>query len=369
MPQPQVTLFIDVQNRQLVRSATSTVPALLPVAYQGDTLNLTLRFLQATGTTPPYTDIDYSGAAVLVAAGEIGTKPTEGFFTITDTSASQVTSQLAYNATAAQVQTAIQAALTTNWSSATVLGANGGPYTITNGSNGVQTALIGTPVSLSPVSSVPITTLQAGTDTLPQMEYVQLSVNPVALQDTWTASFSPDVLTGTLSLATSGIEALIGENPFVCTSFSIQVTPSGENAFTAYQGNFTIENDLIVGAPSAPAPSVSYYTTTESDARYNSGVYVERNNTGDTDLSVSLDGVGARNVIYLLTDNESGTADFTFDNGTFDGQTVKVKTATSLNTVSYSDNVSISGVTSIYAGSSLTFAWDADNTVWIPIGC
>src|ERR1700733_8888368 len=105
MAQPTIRLFVDVQNRQLVRSFTSTLPAILPAAYQGDTITLVMEFMQATGvSSAPYTGIDYSGVAVTVAVGFIGIQPRAGQFTITDTSASQTTAALDYDTTASQVQ-------------------------------------------------------------------------------------------------------------------------------------------------------------------------------------------------------------------------------------------------------------------------
>lgn len=370
MAQPLVSLFIDVENHQLVKSFTSTAPAILPVVYQGDTITMALRFMQATGVkNAPYTDLDYSGAAVTVAVGDIGAIPTAGHFTIADTGASQSTASLPYNATAAQVQTAIQTALTTNWSTATVLGPNSGPWTITNGSNGVQTALIGTPTTLAPSSSVVITTLQVGDSSLPAIEHVRLSVNPIALQNTWAASFSPDVLTGDLSLATAAIEESIGNSPCIAPSLQIKVIPVGGEAFTVYQRNFVIQNDLIDGAPSIPVLGVSYYTTVESDSRYNKGIFVERDATGHTAQHVITAGAGGSNILYLLS-NAPDTVTFTFDNGTFDGQTITYYTSTALASISYSENVAGvlgDGDDSITAETSLSFIWNGSNSVWFPI--
>ena len=364
----QISLYIDVQNRQLVRSLTSSVPASLPDVYQGDTLGLYLEFLDTT--TTPSTDIDFSEASVAVGIGTIGAQPASGNFTITDPAASQTTGNIAYNASASAVQTAIQAALTTHWSAATVTGNAGGPYTITNGTNGSETALIGTSVSLTPTSVVSVGTSQAGTSSLPQIHYVRLLQSPIAYQDSWTAYPAPTAtvtrlqagsgtaneiqqitlgnnpysgafvvnfgsgtsnpiqynataaavqtalqamptvgsgnvsvggsagawvvtftgtlalasqslmttvatgligplaLTGTLSLNTAGVEEAIGEADSITQTFGIQVTPDGESPFTCLQDEITIYNDLIVGAPSVPTPTASYYTEAQSDARY-----------------------------------------------------------------------------------------------------
>jgi hypothetical protein len=371
----QVNLYIDVQNRQIVRNPSTTVAASLPDVYQGDTVGLYLEFMNPTGNfTTPYQDIDYSQGTVTVAVGSLAATPSGGYFTLSDSAASQTTGNLPYNATAAQVQTAIQASLTTNWSAATVVGAVGGPYTITNGSSGSKTSLLGSSVSLTPISSVPVSTIQYGTPAVPQIEYAQLVQSPIALQTEWTpypapvavvtrlqsgsttlneiqqislinnptggafvvnftgASISatsspiawnatpsavqsalqgmpsigagncsvggaagqwvatfggalanssqnlmttistglvgPLALTGNLALNTAGIEEAMGENNSITETFAVQVTPNLGSPFTALQEDITIYNDLISGAPSVPAPGVSYWTAVQSDARY-----------------------------------------------------------------------------------------------------
>ncbi len=201
------------------------------------------------------------------------------------------------------------------------------------------------------------------------MQIVRLNQNPIALQNSWTASFSPDVLTGNLSLDTASIEEVMGNLPCISPTLSIQVIPVGGEAFTVYQRNFTIQNDLIDGAPSIPTPGVSYYTTVESDARYTrQGINVQRNSTGNSAQHIVTTGAGANNILYLLT-NANGTINFTFDNGTFDGQTITYTVNSSVSSITYSGNVT--GVLSPDyiggGGATISFMWDALHSVWIPI--
>lgn len=185
---PSLQLFIDVSNRQLVRGFNSSIPAAIPNLFQGDTVSLNLRFMQATGNSAaPYTDIDYSAAAVELAIGTISAYPTAGAFTLTDPDASQTTGSIAYNAPAATVQAAIQAGLATNWSTATVTGVPGGPYTVTNGANAARSALQGFSGSLTPLSSVVVGNVQAGSSSLPAIQFLKLVQNPIA----FTSTFAP----------------------------------------------------------------------------------------------------------------------------------------------------------------------------------
>lgn len=191
---PDLTLIIDVQNRRLVRSFTSSIQSAIPSLFQGDTLDCFLRFVQPTGNTAaPYEDIDYSLADVKVGIGSIGAGPTAGTFTLTDPDVPQTTAAIAYNASAAVVQTAVRAALTTNWSLVVVTGPDGGPWTFTNGANGAHAALQGGSGLLTPLSSVVVSTLQDGTVGLPEIQYVVLSRNPIAFQDSWTPYAGPTV--------------------------------------------------------------------------------------------------------------------------------------------------------------------------------
>lgn len=421
----QISLFIDVSNRQLLRSNTSTVGAFPPDVFQGDTVGLYLEFLDTSGSTPQ--DIDYSAATVTVAIGTIGAQPQAGNFTLTDPAATQTTGNIAYNASAATVQTAIQSALTSHWSTATVTGNAGGPYTITNGANGAETALLGSSVTLTPASSVSIGTIQTGTGSLPQIHYVQVLQNPIALQDTftpypsptaivtrlqtgsgtqseiqqitlgnnpysgafnvnfgshtsnpiqwnaspatvqtalqamtsigtgncsvggsagaWVVTFTgskalasqtlmttlatglvgPLALTGTLSLNTAGIEEAIGESASISQTFAIRVTPSGESPFTVLQDSITIFNDLIVGAPAVPTPTVTYYTEVESDARFlpiagdaasaasTLGVNIESFGFGD------VTGVLGASGILIMDDAVANGLDLSTNTGNFGG--------------------------------------------------
>ena len=282
MAQRTLPIFVDVANAQLIRSATNTAPATLPAFYQGDTVTLVMKFLDTTQSPPAV--IDYSTAVVTVAVGFLGGQPTAGLFTLTDTTADQTTCALPYNASAIQVQFAVMQALTSNWTNTTMLGRHGGPWTITNGVNGAQTALVGSPVTLNPLSAVAVNRLQAGTSSLPEMQTIALQTIPIALQDTWTANTEAGTLTGNLALDTGGIEQAMGMLSCIHPALSIQVTPASGEAFTVYQHSFTIHNDLIDGAPSIPTPGVAYYTTTQSDDRY------LRNNIPDSNFRINSEG-------------------------------------------------------------------------------
>jgi hypothetical protein len=322
-----------------------------------------MRFMNPTGNQQvPYVDVDESAAFVQVAIGTIAGLPLAGTFTITDTAATQTTAAIPFNASASTVQSAIVAALTTNWSTATVTGSTGGPWRITNGVNGAQAALlvIGT-AGLSPASQAQVEQEEVGSVSTPAIQWFKLLLSPVAYQDAWapfpapavaisniqtggvagsnsiqgitlnnqpyagtftvtfggqttaplpynsttaqvqtalqtlstigagncsvggiigayivtfigslggaaqapfTASAAgltgPLMLTGTLSLATVGIEEAVGEAQSIQQTFEVNITPSGGAPQTVLQTPVVIGNDLIPQAPGTPTPTAVY---------------------------------------------------------------------------------------------------------------
>jgi hypothetical protein len=388
---PLVQLFFDLQNKVLVRGFNNTIQSSFPSCFQGDTLTLQMRFMNPTGDQViPYADVDESGAFVQVAIGTIAGLPTAGTFKITDPDAPQTTSAIAFNATAATVQAAIVAALTTNWSTATVTGNAGGPWTITNGANAARSSLTLNGVGLIPTSQGVVEVQAAGSGSTPAIQWFKLMLSPVAYQNSWTAypvpavtisniqtggvtgsnsiqgialnnqpyagtftvSFGgqttapiaynattaavqaalqalssigsnncsvggtvgtyvitfigslggaaqapftasatgltgPLMLTGTLSLATVGIEEAVGEAQFINQTFEVNVTPSGGAAQTILQTGIQIANDLIPGAPANPTPTAVYLTEVLSDARYLKLDGTNSPLTGDVDMGTN----------------------------------------------------------------------------------
>jgi hypothetical protein len=94
---------------------------------------------------------------------------------------------------------------------------------------------------------------------------------------------------------------------------------------------------------------------------------VERDASGSSDLHVTTSDAGLNNVLFLVS-NPASTINFTFDDGTFDGQTITYHTDDSTQNVSFSDNVATVTSGNMYAActslSSLSFAWDAANSLW-----
>lgn len=132
---------IDAVNLSsgLVRSFYDDATVDPPEIVRGDLSKWRVHCLKANPLpTPgrPHVYVASAPAELTIGAGIIDAAPTGGTFTITDPNAAQTTAAIAFDASAAAVQSAIQAALTSNFGSATVSGSAGGPWTIDRGVTG-----------------------------------------------------------------------------------------------------------------------------------------------------------------------------------------------------------------------------------------
>ena len=178
---------IDVVNKQIVQSFTSSVSAGLPTVYLGP-LPLFLRFMAPTGiASAPYTDVDYSVGTTELGFGSISTAPTAGTFTINDPDAAQTTAAIPITATNTQIQSAINLALTTNYLTATVTG-SGPSFTVVATANGNRSNFIITTGLLTPVAVALVCQPTVGTSTNPVQQYVKIIQQPYAYTASWTAA-------------------------------------------------------------------------------------------------------------------------------------------------------------------------------------
>jgi len=180
-----------------------------------DALDIELHFLNinpAADRQPgrPFVYVNPSGWTVKVGAGTIDAVPTGGTFTLTDSAAGQTTGTIAYNASAATVQTAIRAGLTTNFSACTVTGHAGGPWTIDRVTVGAFTTNpTGTTAALTPSGSVAIVVnTEDGTASLSEKWQLSLaSALPIYKESGWSALTSASV---TVTTPQTGVNSPAG---------------------------------------------------------------------------------------------------------------------------------------------------------------
>ena len=181
-----------------------------PVTFQqGDNGRaVELHFLSENpDTTDPTRPFVYNAvpAAATLAVGTIGGSVSSGTFTITDTAGSQTTAAIAYNASAATVQTALRL-LTTNFSACVVTGNAGGPYTIDRVTVGALANITGSTAAISPVgSTMVIVNTEDGTASISEKWNVTISPAPAILTTSWTASTSTAAAVTTTTAGTVGV--------------------------------------------------------------------------------------------------------------------------------------------------------------------
>jgi len=197
-----INLDAPIPSQGFVESFAQNIPVVnLTQFARSDSFPIELVFLresQDETAVLPFYYVDPSGfSSVKFGGGVIGATPDSGTFTLTDTAGSQTTAAIAYNASAATVQTAIRAALTTNFSAATVTGDAGGPWSIDRGTTGALADITGSAAALSPDgSTVVIVNAQNGSATLNEKWQVTLAkALPILIASGWTALPSPSVST------------------------------------------------------------------------------------------------------------------------------------------------------------------------------
>ena len=185
-------LYIDIAAKKFVIGPNSSIPAALPDFVQGDQIPIELYFLEPTGEVfSPYKFKSYTSPAIRFGIGRIA-GPTAGTFKITD--GVQTTAAIAFDASASAVQTAIRAALTTNWSAAVVTG-SAGNYVIDRGTTGNVAQLTATTDNLSPDSTSIISTVRNGTGSVNEVQQIVLQQLAAAYQATWSAAGSAGSVT------------------------------------------------------------------------------------------------------------------------------------------------------------------------------
>lgn len=184
-------LNVDTTRNALVASQANPIRVAGPVIVVGDTVPVTLVFLQRntqalnTGS-PIYNFQDFSAAGVVFSLGPINTPPTGGTFTLTF--GANTTPALPYNVSPYALSDALNLlASVVSAGGVTVAGQIGGPFFVTFVSNGVQSAFTSAANALFPASVVGITTDRAGSSTNPAVQAITLVQSQAAQISSWTA--------------------------------------------------------------------------------------------------------------------------------------------------------------------------------------
>lgn len=261
MPAP-TNLFVNVNagslTSGLVRSLADMSPVSFPELVMGDGRTYNLYFVDGAGGYAAFSgDASYIPA---LAIGDCGF-PSGGTFTLKF--GANTTSALAWNASMAAIQTALQGLASIGAGNCTVGGSPGQYFTVTfTGSlgNAPQSLIVADGSLLTPVSNLNVFTITVGDGTHNAVQGLVLALNPVTFNNTLTPITNG--WTGTLSSSTTAILAAMaaaGGLSFTKT-FQVSVVDPAGNTTTYVKTVATIDCTLINNAAFAGANAPNLVT-------------------------------------------------------------------------------------------------------------
>lgn len=243
-------LFIDIDKNVAYSAWNNFTQVPRPTFFHKDKPQLELHLVRSTGSGAfPMQDIGFPAGTVTVGVGAINAVPTSGNFHLSV--GANETGELAYNATAAQVETALNALASVTAEGGLTVAKVGEVYRIKWTGYGNKTNITGRSSSLAPRSTVKIETATTGTSTAHEVVYVHLVQDPAAQGNTFTAlpapaaTFSAGVLTrpreaigGSFTLALSNVSPALSvtTGPIRFDATSLDIETAIEDAINSQSG-------------------------------------------------------------------------------------------------------------------------------------
>lgn len=237
-----IKLFIDPKMGMAFSNFAGSTQINNPTFTLGDTAGIELYLVESTQVASyPRQEIGFPASpGIKVAIGPIDESPTGGTFSMSY--GGNATSDLPYNATAAQMQTALNALASITSAGGVTVSKVGDNYNILFNQDGTRTELTTDGTSLIPLSSVNVATLQSGTSTKPQIFLVHLQRTVAGLATTFTQTAESQITIDSLG-AWDGNKATY--------RLSIAPDPKGGSftlAFDALSGDDVSTTAINVGA-------------------------------------------------------------------------------------------------------------------------
>lgn len=282
----QIDLYFDTGANALV-AAGSVKNGVFPTLTRNDSYTLRVR-LQARDSSGLLRDIDTTGVSLKLGIGYLDGKPTDGQFKLTTSTGTSTA--ISFNATTAQVATAISA-IAGNCTVTTYGSVTNGAWVITAVTANTALSFGGSSFTLFPTSSVLINTRRYPAASVNAQQIIQLSRNPAVYSDTFTASSTAGVVSLTqLQVGSSGTT---GTNQ----TWRLSVGPDAEggNIVLNYGANST--TGIAIGATAA-----SFSEALSAVTGIGSGnISVQAgNNQGDYTISF-VRNLGQQNVTTVLS--------------------------------------------------------------------
>jgi len=273
----------------------------------GDTPTVNLYLVDGEGNYDAISGA--AGYTLKVGVGTPGAVPTGGTFTISD--ASETTSALAYNATAAQVQTALNA-LNTNTGPGgdTVVVTGEFPnYRIKWDTNGAQAALTTDSTLLTPTSTAVVSTQVDGDGSTREVQLLHLHRAPAVLQTSF--STIANGWSAVLNFNTFELRELIGTAETLNAKFEVEVTDSGGNRITHVQVPCVVRHEVVDEASLTSTTLATAISSTEAQNQFVQNRSTVTGLTGGT--ATDLDGIATTTatlgwVVLVMTDDTTYNA-------------------------------------------------------------
>lgn len=186
MPRATLTLWIDSDNNQLQAGWQSAASAQRPVLKQGDTVGVELHWIRdARIQGLVMEEVEWTpSVGITLAIGRIEAAPTYGTFTLTF--GGDETDPIQYDASANDVEDALNALTAITTAGGVTVNKSGNTYRIVfNDAGVISDTLDFNENDLFPTSSIGVTNARTGTPTIRQIYQVAIKQSPVAYTETF----------------------------------------------------------------------------------------------------------------------------------------------------------------------------------------
>lgn len=202
------TLWVNVTDRELVQSFQSNSTANIPKFTQGDNIPIEVILLEKTGNDGQvFSNFEINSETLKVALGRVDQAASSGTFTLTFDG--DTTSALNYNATAADVDTALNALTSiTTAGGVTVSGSNGGPFTVAFDAVGARNYITSDLSLIEPASVLSNIRKQTGDVSTKEIQVLRIQENLLGLTTSFSAISAPVATITTLIAGASGINEI-----------------------------------------------------------------------------------------------------------------------------------------------------------------
>jgi hypothetical protein len=267
---PTIQIFInttrgDIKRAFVKSTAAATTDANPPALVVGNKRDVEVYLVDDAGNYDARSGA--VGYSMAFGAGPVGAIPSGGTFTLSD--GTNATAAIARNATAAQVQAALNAidggAGPFGQQVIVTTGAPG-VYTVKFSSTGAVANLIGEGSELTPESTVVVNQSIAGSATVKERQFIRLMREPVVYTDAFTPITNG--WSGTLSANNARAIELMAGKSIIATDLDVELTASGGVPETIARGQIAIANEVINPLTLDAEELAIALTIAAGDARY-----------------------------------------------------------------------------------------------------